>query len=154
MKPDLPQVIEFDDSFDVKIEHSHGHAKIKAVPKVDFRPKYKTIYDLPFVQPQDANGKTRWFYLPEAANHAEQQARGEFCWNEFVAFARGNHKRRRADAQNAASRIIQHLFVWRECSQESETFATLMAEALVAHLRVGLDEAKSDQQLVAEEVAA
>lgn len=151
MQPDLPKVIEFSHLHDVKLEHVDGYTRVIARIKPCKHDRgYKSATDLPFVY-RDPTNKYHWFYVRQPAeNYREQQERGDYFWNEFVRYVRGNQKRRRTDAIRHTSIIVKALFAYESCINESSRFTEHLAEALVAHLRVGLDEGKTDKQLADE----
>ncbi len=154
----LPQVLQFSHDYHVQLKtNDSGLTELHVTPKAHKKPKYRTRYDLPFVLTSGcAEGRTRWFYAEPGRNYEERRARAKYYWEEFITFVRGDHKRRRAESIDFTIDILKHIFVWKEIDDESRFFAEHLAEALIAHLRVGLDEGKTDARLKAdaEEVAA
>ena len=152
MQRDLPQVIEFSHAYDVKIETTeHGAQRVVArVKPYKYDRGYKSFHDLPFVGLSAADNRYHWWLFPKAANWTEQKERGNYFWEEFVRYVRGHQKKRRQEAIWHTKALLPALFQYRDGSTEADTFAAHIAEALVAHLRVGLDEAKTEQQLAEE----
>lgn len=134
----LPRVVEFGHQHTVKVITDGTTTRIIATPNVKWAPKYKRASELPFAG-TGADNRLYWWYFPKAANYSEAQTRGEFFWNEFVRFARGPQKRRAEDAEWALDWIIEAMPKWADGATEATVFRKKLAEALVAHLRVGVE---------------
>lgn len=153
MHPNLPTVRHVARNHQVSVATVDNRTRISITPASTAI--YRQARDLPFVH-EIANGngegcpKLIWFYSPKADNWHEAVARGHFYWEEFVRYARGPQKRRRKDAEWLIKVAIEALGRYQDCQTESQVFAEHIAEALIAHLRVGLDEGKTDQQLASE----
>lgn len=147
MEAPLPQVVEFDHRHTVKVVNDGTTTRIIATPNPKFSGKYKRIHDLPFTGKPSNWDRWCWWFFPKAANWVEARERGEFFWNEFVAFARGPQKRRRDDAVGLLVYVLEGMPGFPDGRQEADVFRRKMIEAVVAHLRVGLDEAKPAQEV-------
>ena len=153
MNPKLPTVLHVARNHQVSVATVDNRTRISITPASTAI--YRKPQDLPFVHKvENGNGegipKLIWFYSPKADNWFEAVARGHFFWDEFVRYARGPQKRRRKDAEWLIKVAIEALGRYQDCQTESQVFAEHIAEALIAHLRVGLDEGKTDQQLASE----
>ena len=154
MNPNLPTVLHVARNHQVSVATVDKQTRISITP-ASASAYYRKPQDLPFVhRVENGRGegipKLIWFYSPKADNWHEAVARGHFYWEEFVRYARGPQKRRRKDAEWLISVAIEALGRYKDCEIESQVFAEHIAEALIAHLRVGLDEGKTDQQLASE----
>ena len=152
MHPKLPTVRHVARNHQVSVATVGNRTRISVTPA---GAHYRKPQDLPFVHKvENGNGegipKLIWFYSPKADNWHEAVARGHFYWEEFVRYARGPQKHRRKDAEWLIKVAIEALGRYQDCEIESQVFAEHIAEALIAHLRVGLDEGKTDQQLASE----
>ncbi len=152
MEPTLPKVIQFNHAYDVKLETHDGRTTVIArVKQWKYDTGYKRFHDLPFVYTDTANNRVHWFYVQKSNCWTEQRERANYFWQEYVRYVRGHQKKRRADAISYTRYLIDALGRYPDCKQESDFFIEHIAEALVAHLRVGLDEGKTDAKLKAEE---
>lgn len=156
MKPDLPQVIEFNHAYDVKLETHDGRTRVVArIKPSKYDTGYKRFHDLPFVGLDASNNHYRPWHIQKSENITESQERGRYFWNEYVRYVRGHQRKRRQDAISSTRWLLAGMFGFESLgSREIGTFFDHLIEGLVSHLRVGLDEGKTDQQLKAEEVAA
>lgn len=143
MTPNLPQVVEFSSVYDVRVEPTEGGgSRVVARLKQPKHPtSYKRFHDLPFCD-VDANQKWHFWWFDKSSNWVEQQERGKYFWNEFVRYVRGPQKKRRADAMwNTKELLGNAIHRYPDGSPEASVFIEHLAEALISHLRVGLDEA-------------
>lgn len=134
----LPQVVEFNHQHTVKVINDGRTTRIIATPNVTRTPKYKRMGDLPFTGPGSDN-RHHWWRFPKAINHTEAETRGEYFWHEFVRFARGTQKRRADDAALLLRFALEAMPQYGEGNHEAHVFRKKLADALVAHLRVGVD---------------
>lgn len=141
----LPVVVEFDHRHTVAVKNDGSTTRITATPNPKYAARYKRLNDLPFTGKPPTWEHWCWWYFPKAANHAESQARGEFFWEEFVRFARGARRDRAKDAQRLLCYAIQAMPAYPQGGVEANIFMSKVAEALIAHLRVGLDHGAAPQ---------
>jgi hypothetical protein len=148
--PDLPKVVEFGHAYDVRVETLDGFTRVTARIKPGLRRShYKRFHDLPFCRLDPATSRYRFWWFEKSDNWTEQKERGQYFWNEYVAYVRGPQKRRAGEAVNYTKLLFEQIRAYREGSVEAGVFMERLSEALVSHLRVGMDEAKSDAEVAA-----
>lgn len=140
-KHHLPQVVEFSREYDVRVETtSNGGQRVVARIKPPKKSTgYKYFSDLPFTQCQEDVSFFCWRF-DASSNRKEAEERADYFWNEFVRYVRGGQRRRRDDAVFWTRMLARELFANRQLQTEADRFVEHLAEALVAHLRFGLDE--------------
>jgi hypothetical protein len=154
LQPDLPKVVEFGHVYDVRVETHDGFTRVTARIKPGKQPThYRKYHELPFCRFDQAAGRYRWWWFEKADNYAEQHERGQYFWNEYVAYVRGPQKRRRAEAVGFTKSLLNEIHNYRDGATEAGVFLEKLAEALVGHLRADLDVIKSDAEVVADGVA-
>lgn len=149
MEATLPKVVEFDHRHAVKVINDGTTTRIIATPNPKWQTKYKSMHDLPFTG-RPANWEYWcWWFFPKASSAVESEQRGEFFWNEFAAFARGTKRGRAHDAACLLEYALRDMPSYTDGAREAHAFRKRLVEAIIAHLRVGLDEAKPVDEGVA-----
>ncbi|NMG56839.1 hypothetical protein [Aromatoleum aromaticum] len=138
--PILPVVVQFKHYHEVRIEtDEYGLPRVVARVKPGASPVRK-MRDLPFVgMPPDWN-QLCWWYFPKAANDTEAEERGKYFWDAFVTFARGTRRGRDREVRDLLRYVLAAMPHYADGRREADVFLRSLGEALVAHLRVGLDD--------------
>lgn len=135
----LPQVVEFDHAYDVRLEHVGNATRVVASlkPKA-YTATYKTLHGLPFCAHEPALGYWSFWSFPKAANDDEAELRGKFFWEEFVRYARGTQRKRREDAIRA---LHTHILpaMRAKGGTEARVFLEQLAITAIDSLRVGVE---------------
>jgi len=144
---DLPQVVEFGNRYEIRTETTEcgGTRVVARLKPSKINPNYKRFHDLPFVNHDVAKDTWHFWWFSKSSNGREQQERGTYFWNEFVRFVRGPQRRRREDSRFYAKILLQSaLRNYPDGHAEASVFLDYLVDALVSHLRVGLDEGKRE----------
>lgn len=139
MNAPLPQVVEFDPAYDVRIEHVGNATRVVASLKHKAHASsYSKFHQLPFCALDPALGYWSFWSFPNAANDDEAELRGKFFWEEFVRYARGTQRKRREDAIRA---LTYHILpaLRKKGGTEAHVFLEQLVIAAIDSLRVGVE---------------
>lgn len=138
--PILPVVVQFEYYHEVRVEAgTFGIPRVVACVKPGAAPVRK-MQELPFVGIPPGWDHLCWWYFPQAANAAEAEVRGKFFWDQFVTFTRGSRHGRAREAHRLLGYVLDAMPHYAAGRREANVFLEHLGEALVAHLRVGLEE--------------
>lgn len=138
----LPTVIEFNGHHHVTLEKTKYGTRVVTSVGASKYPLRK-MSDLPFVNVPNGRDTLAWWCFPKAANQDEARARGKYFWEEFVRYARGPNRSRPEDSRRLLGYILADMPHAIAGQIEAEVFRQHLAEATVAHFRVGLDDVRT-----------
>ena len=139
MNAPLPQVVEFDHAYDVRIERNGNATRVVASLKHKaYASIYSKFHHLPFCAYDQALGHWSFWSFPKATNDDEAELRGKFFWEEFVRYARGTQRKRREDAIRM---LVHHTLPAMRAKGgiEAHVFLVQLVIAAIDSLRVGVE---------------